>query len=394
MNHHELGMSRWSTLVTCPHFSPKEGEKNELSSEGTNAHKDLELILKGEKHIGDEGNNESAEWCANYLWNGYVKNNPLYETVWWSSEQRVEIQGIDPLLNGIFGTADFIAYMKPLQNNEDKRNCLVIADFKTFGNGKECFDEQLAGYAVGVLGFVHGVKKPDGFKFLQKDFKNLKVELVTCHGAIHFAKRLETTIDECVQTSKDVIGKYYHRVEIEPAVNTKCKYCCHYPCQAHQKIARIEEQKKTDERYKNILTSSVEDLEQDNTKIPVLLAYIEELEKMCKNAKANCVQAVKEIGEETEKDGLKNWKVSFSDSSVEVMQKNGNRKISDILSAWDSVKSSVDQMQFLGICTCKVTDLISLFAKSANIKKAEAEQKLNDCGIFERGKPKEEISRK
>ena len=382
IKHHRLSMSQWTALAVCPHFVPTKKPSPEADA-GTAAHKEAADIYAAiqdsdcpEEAFAHEGEYPQAAWCAYNYRLMQTADIPEGVQAACAVEMKLTIQDTDPLVDGIYGYADFVRLERWAKDNTLKR--IVVADFKTFSDGTRNFDEQLAGYAVAVASTI-----PDAGD-------DTPVELVTLHGLARKRTVSATTLGECRRVAVDVVLRYLCKDRFPKAVNPKCKYCAHYPCEgAVQLLAAVQPRLET-------LRLSAADMDADPKAVPVILATLEEVEKLIDATKANAAACIKKHGEHSiTKDGLGCWTLGDDDCRYEVRESLGSRKMADAKTAWDALieKSQLMPSDLLECCTMSVGKVTAAIRKKSGLTPKEAGAFLDSLNIVARGKTSESLKR-
>ena len=387
--HHRLSMSQWSTLAVCPHFVPSQKPSDEANA-GTEAHEEVEEIYKKVMALGEaltdidsiysacakyeNPSRPQTAWCAaRWIMRARLEDIPEGERDNYHSacavEMKLTIQDTDPLIDGIYGYADFVRLLRRKSDGQLVR--ITVADFKTFSDGTRQYDEQLAGYAVAVASTIPNATD------------DVAVELITNHGAIRADSGIDTTLGECRRTAVDVVQKYLCRERFEKVLNPKCKYCKHYPCAGAVALAKA-----VDPTFEKLKISEAE-LDANPESVPVVLSALEEVQKLVDATRATAVEIIKKHGERTiSNDGLERWTVGDDTCKYEVRQSLGSRKVESPQNAFDVVcekEKLISLTEFLGACTVKVSGLESALKKATEKKPNEVKQLMDDLGLVSRG---------
>lgn len=392
VKHHRISMSQWSTLAVCPHFVPSHKPSPDAEA-GGEAHQEAEEIwrkIQGypaeEAFKFENASRPQTAWCA-WRWRKLqlLEDIPESERERYAAacavEMKLTIQQTDPLIDGIYGYADFVRLLRSKQDGSLKR--ITVADFKTFSDGTKNFDEQLAGYAVAVASTI-----PDA-----KD--EIEVELITNHGAVKRDTMSRTTLGECRRIAVDVVMKYLCKDRFEKVLNPKCKYCEKYPCEGAIQIVKavVPEIAR--------LKMTARDLDENPGTIPLVLASLEEVQKLIDQTKANAQDSIKKHGTLSKtKDGLDCWTIGTDDCAYEVRQSLGSRKIPNVQDAFYKIVTSpedgvprLDADTFHGCCTLKVSSVESALKKAGGLKPDGVKELFERLQIIERGKTSESLKR-
>ena len=386
--HHRISMSQWSTLAVCPHFVPSQKPSPEANL-GTAAHRLAEETYRAvqgrppEEAFGREDPSlPQSAWCA-YRWRRLQDMEDIPEperegcAASCAVEMKLAIQQTDPLVDGIYGFADFVRLVRRRSDGQLVR--ITVADFKTFSDGSRSFDEQLAGYAVAVASTIPGATD------------DIRVELVTNHGAVRRDTMTETTLGACRRIAVDVVMKYLCRDRFDRVVNPKCKYCANYPCSGALAIAKA-----VDPVFER-LKLTPKDMDASPESIPAILGALEEVQRLVDETRANAVAAIKAHGrKEAAKDGLPMWSVGTDDCRYAVVQRLGSRKIPAPGAAIAELvrkRRLLDEESFVRACSVKVSALETELKKATGKKAAEVGKMLEDFGLVERGATSEQLKR-
>lgn len=390
VKHHRLSMSQWSALAVCPHFVPTKKPSPE-ANQGTEAHaevKEIWDIIKDDgfspkdAYVYEKKYPQSA-WCAS-KWKYLQLMEDIPEplrcglTSYCAAEQKLTIRDTDPLVDGIYGYADFVRLLR--RNDGSALAEIMVADFKTFSDGTKNYDEQLAGYAVAVASTI-----PDATD-------ETVVKLVTAHGAVKHTSMTVCTLGDCKRIAVDTVMKYLSRFRFPKVVNPKCRYCDHYPCEGALQLAAAVQP----ELQKLKLGRA--DMDRNPESIPLILASLEEVQKLIDETKANASECIKRNGRKgVTKDGLPRWEIGDDDCKYEVRESLGSRKIGDVNYAFESIKANgqgkiTDEM-LRKICSMPVGKLEAMIRKALLLTANEVSEMLTDLELIERGANTETLKR-
>lgn len=386
--HHRISMSQWSTLAVCPHFMPSQKPSPEADS-GVAAHRLAEETYRAVQGLPPEEAfkhehqpTPQSAWCA-YRWRRLqdMADIPEPERGQYAAtcavEMKLTIQQTDPLIDGIYGFADFVRLLR--RQSDGQLIQIAVADFKTFSDGTKNFDEQLAGYAVAVASTIPNATD------------DIQVMLITNHGAVKRDTMMVTTLGWCRRIAVDVVTKYLCRDRFEKVLNPKCKYCANYPCKGALAIAAA-----VDPVFER-LKLTAQDMNAHPETVPLILSSLEEVQKLVDETKANAMAAIKTHGvKEPGKDGLDKWSIGNDDCRYSVVQSLGSRKIPNSEAAMLELvlkQRILDTEQFVNACTVKVAALETALKKSTGKKPDEIRKMLADSGLVERGKTSESLKR-
>lgn len=389
VKHHRISMSQWSTLAVCPHFVPSRKPSPEADA-GTAAHKEAAEIYskisgpggKPEDAFKHEGKYPQAAWCASaYL--GMALCDDLDarpadgQTVSCAVEVKVAIQQTDPLVDGIYGYADFV---RLLRREDGSLMEVTVADFKTFSDGTRNYDEQMAGYAVAVASTI-----PDAGD-------DVPARLYTLHGLARKSTVTITTLGECRRLAVDTVMKYLCRDRFPKVTNPRCKYCQKYPCDGAIQLLKSV----LPEFATRKLTEA--DMDADPQGVPLTLAALEEAQKLIDATKETAAAIIKKHGTKgITKDGLPKWELGTDECRYEVREALGSRKIPDVPAACGelSMKSNgeITKDALIGICSMPVGKLETLVRKTLGKGPKEAGEWLASLGIVARGPNTETMKR-
>ena len=386
IKHHRLSMSQWTALAVCPHFQPSKKPSPE-ADEGTAAHKEAaDIYMKiRDGEAGDayahEGKYPQAAWCAAAYKNLQdmkdLPSVPDGATAACAVEMKLSIQQTDPLIDGIYGYADFVRLLRGADGNILN---VTVADFKTFSDGTRNFDEQLAGYAVAVASTI-----PDAVD-------EIPVKLITIHGLARRLTESNTTLGQCRRVAVDTVMKYLCRDRFPKVLNDKCRYCANYPCEGAVKMLKAVQPELAG------LQLDAASMDADPESIPLTLAALEDVQKLIDATRATATECIKKHGTKgVTKDGLDCWTVGGDDCRYEVRQSLGSRKIPDVPRAVNAIIDDSDRkiavIDLLGICSMPVGKAETLVRKSLGLKPKDAGERLARLGIIERGPNTESLKR-
>ena len=389
VKHHRLSMSQWCTLAVCPHFVPSRKPSPE-AAEGTAAHREAAEIYsrisadggKPEDAFKHEGKYPQAAWCAS-AYRGMALCEDLDakpadgQTVSCAVEVKVAIQQTDPLVDGIYGYADFV---RLLRDKDGSLMEVTVADFKTFSDGTRNYDEQMAGYAVAVASTI-----PDAGD-------DVPARLYTLHGLAKRSTVTITTLGECRRVAVDTVMKYLCRDMFPKVTNPRCKYCQKYPCDGAIQLLKSV----LPEFASRKLTEA--EMDADPQGVPLTLAVLEEAQKLIDSTKETAAAIIKKHGTRGHtKDGLPKWELGTDDCKYEVREALGARKIPDVQKAMRKLEEAggglVTQDALIGICSMPVGKMETLMRKALSLKPFALADMLVRLGIIERGPNTETMKR-
>lgn len=389
VKHHRISMSQWSTLAVCPHFVPSRKPSPE-ADEGSAAHKEAAEIYsiishedgKPEDAFKHEGKYPQAAWCAS-AYRGMALCDDLDarpangQTVSCAVEVKVAIQQTDPLVDGIYGYADFV---RLLRREDGSLMEVTVADFKTFSDGTRNYDEQMAGYAVAVASTI-----PDAGD-------DVPARLYTLHGLARRSTVTLTTLGECRRVAVDTVMKYLCRDRFPKVTNPRCKYCQNYPC-----AGAIQMLKAVQPEFAS-LKLTADAMDADPQSVPLTLAALEEVQKLIDATKETAAASIKKHGTKgLTKDGLPKWELGTDDCKYEVRESLGSRKIPDVQKAIRKLTEAgaglVSQDDLIGICSMPVGKMETLMRKALSLKPFALADMLVRLGIIERGPNTETLKR-
>ena len=391
VKHHRLSMSQWCALAECPHFKPSK-ESSPEANQGSEAHAEVVEIynhIKAERWEPEEAFNlemkyPQAAWCA-YR---YKRHQQLLDydeeerkslKAYCAIEQKLTIRDTDPIVDGIYGYADFVRIVR--REPDSSLVNIMVADFKTFSDGTRNYDEQLAGYAVAVASTM-----PDATD-------ETPVLLVTEHGATKRETSCNCTLGDCRRIAVDTVMKYLGRDRFPKVVNPKCRYCKNYPCEGAMELAKAVQPSF------GSLRMTREDMDRNPSSIPLILASLEEVQKLIDATKENAKEYIKRHGVKgLTKDALPKWEIGTDDCKYEVRTSLGTRRIADVPSAVqvilrNAAEGKISQESLLEICSMPVGKLETLVRKALGLKPKEAAELLDGFNIISRGDSTETLKR-
>lgn len=385
VKHHRISMSQWSTLAVCPHFVPTKKSSPE-ADQGTEAHRETAAIYakiqdgEPETAFDHPCKYEQAAWCAaRYRMLQKLRDVPEEQRESLSAacavEMKLTIMQTDPLIDGIYGYADFVRLLRDRESG--KLMEVAVADFKTFSDGTRNYDEQLAGYAVAVASTI-----PEAGD-------DVAVKLYTEHGVARRETVSVCTLGDCRRIAVDTVMKYLCRDRFPKVLNPKCKYCSHYPCEgAIQMLKAVQP-----ELARLQLTETAMDAAP--LSVPLTLAALEDVQRLIDQARATAAKCIKKHGIPYVTDGLPRWKLGTDYCMYEVRTSLGTRKIPDLPKVFDMLidGSRIDLRTLLGICSMPVGKLETLLKTQLKLKPQEAKKLIDDLNIVERGANTEVLKR-
>lgn len=191
--HHELGPSVYPMLEQCPCFLREQSSGKDASA-GKEIHEQVQKAVE----TGEEPTNDTARWMASKVkelaGNAEVQCEKLVEGYPLVTNKPSPVA--DSLV-GIFGTTDAFWI--------DEDGVPNFADYKSFSDGTKDYFAQLRGYAA-LWG--SGCGKRDG------------VKLHVLHGMIWKCETIESTIDECIDKTIEILSR-----KGLPVINPFCSFC-------------------------------------------------------------------------------------------------------------------------------------------------------------------------
>ena len=386
VKHHRISMSQWSALAVCPHFVPTKKSSPE-AEEGTAAHKEAaEIYAKiqgGEPETAFDHpcKHEQSAWCAaRYRMLQLLRDVPDDEreklTAACAVEMKLTIMQTDPLIDGIYGYADFVRLLRDKESG--KLMEVAVADFKTFSDGTRNYDEQLAGYAVAVASTI-----PEAGD-------DVAVKLYTEHGLARRETVSICNLGDCRRIAVDTVMKYLCRDRFPKVLNPKCKYCSHYPCEgAIQMLKAVQP-----EFARLQLTEKAMDADPES--VPLTLAALEDVQRLIDSTKETAKACIKKHGLcSVSKDGLPVWELGTDDCLYEVRTSLGTRKIPDVQKVFDLIidGNRISEKDLESICSMPVGKLETLLKQKLRLKPMEAKDLIDRLNIIERGANTESLKR-
>lgn len=191
--HHELGPSIYPMLEQCPCFLREQSSGKDASA-GKEIHEQVQKAIE----TGEGPSNDTAIWMASKVrelagnakiqCEKYVEGG-LYKKDEWGTEVNT--------LNGIFGRTDAFWI--------DDEGAPNFADYKSFSDGTKDYFAQLRGYAA-LWGSYWGHRSA--------------VKLHILHGMIWRCESIETTTEECIQKTVEILTR-----KGLPVINPFCSFC-------------------------------------------------------------------------------------------------------------------------------------------------------------------------
>lgn len=329
MEHHSLGMSRWTPWSVCPRFDSVDDAPS--AKVGIEAHTKLNRILSGDTDVSlDETRqvDRAVAWAADSI-QFIARESACHSHV--HTEEKVTIGDDFPAsLAGIYGTVD--AFYHSIDEND--KDVIHIFDFKSLSTGGKDMWAQLKGYALGVAS-----------KFGIKDWST-RVDLHLLLGGVFRHEFMSTTLAECITTGVTILDQRKHKLGIEPCPSSWCKYCKHASsCSAT--TGQVELVKSG-----GLMAYSA----------PKRLVIIDELEGILKKAKEEAKAEIALAPNRTiEDDGV----------AYAILTRNGPSKLAEnkAIELFNACSQfGVSASDFLRACQLSKTDVIKLLANKGGLK--------------------------
>lgn len=289
--HHELGPSIYPMLEQCSCFK-REQTSGKDAATGRDIHEQVQKAIE----TGEEPTNDTARWMVS-------KVKELAGDAEVQCEKRVEgyplVDGKSPSvadsLVGIFGTTDAFWI--------DDDGVPNFVDYKSFSDGTKDYFAQLRGYAA-LWG--SGCGKRDG------------VKLHILHGMIWKCETIESTIDECINKTIEILSR-----KDLPAVNPFCSFCSNVgKCPACSKAIAI----------------ASNEMQFSKLSVTQQLVVCDSVESIIKKVKADARKMCEANGGVLEMDGIR----------YELVPWGGGSKVRDILEVASGCCDSINMIDKRG----------------------------------------------